>query len=98
MADSPNENKPPRPAHKPKRARRTTTPRRSNSTTPREELLAHYSPEDRQIIKMIFSLTPLQFLEFVIRIVLRDRVTDEEVRLICNLHFSAIAHWHLWDK
>jgi predicted transcriptional regulator len=98
MPDSPDKNEPPRPARKSKRARRTSTPRRSNSTTTRANLLADCPPETRQALEMLFRLTPLQFLELIIKLVLRDRVTDDEARLICNIHYSAVMHWGIWKE
>ena len=96
MPRPPNDSEESRPASKSKRARRTSTPRRANSTTTRANLLAECPPEYRQAIEILVSLTPIQMLGLVIKLVLRDRITDEELKLICNTYYSAIMHWGIY--
>jgi hypothetical protein len=96
MPRPPNDSEESQPAGKSKRARRTSSPRRSNSTTTRAELLADYPPEYRQAIEVLFSLTPIQMLGLVIKLVLRDRITDEELHFICNAYYSLIMHLDIY--
>jgi hypothetical protein len=96
MPRPPNDSEESRPAGESKRARRTSTPRRSNSTTTRANLLADCPPEYRQAIEVLVSLTPIQMLGLVIKLVLRDRITDEELKRICNTYYSAIRHWGIY--
>jgi hypothetical protein len=100
MPRPPNDSEERRPASKSdesKRARRTSTPRRSNSTTARAKLLADYPPEYRQVIELMFSFHPKQLLALVIKSVLRDRITKEELHFICNTYYSAIMDWGIYD-
>ena len=98
MPRPPNDSEENRPARKSKRARRTSIPRRSNSTTARANLLADCPPEYRQAIEILVSLTPIQMLGLVIKLVLRDRITDEELKLICDTYYSAIMHWGIYHE
>ena len=63
----------------------------------RAELLAQCPPEKRQVIEMMFSLHPKQLLGFVIKAVLLDRITDEELHFICNAYYEAIMCWDLFQ-
>lgn len=95
MPRSPNDNEKPKPAsklNKSKRARRTSTPRRSNSATTRAKLLAQCPPESRQLIEQLFSLSPLEMLGLVIKLVLGDRVTNEELEVICTWYYNVILY------
>ena len=40
------------------------------------------------------SLTPLRLLEVILKIVLKDRITNEEVKRICSTYFKTIED--LW--
>ena len=95
MPRPPDDNDLPRPAFKPKRERCTRTPRRINSattyigTTP-------VPPELQQTAEVLFSLTPIQFLAVMIKAVAEDRMTDEEIALICNTYYDAVMNWGIW--
>jgi hypothetical protein len=94
MPRSPDDNEKPRPARKSKRARRISPPHRINSTTARlgatDIDAAAYSPETWLAVEMLLRLPPLRMLAVVIVMVLRDRVTKEELQLICTLYHSAL--------
>jgi hypothetical protein len=93
MPDSPDDSERPRPARKSKRARRINTPHRINSMTARLGAIdvdaASYSPEVWLAVEMLLRLPPLRLLAAVIKIVLRDRINDEELQLICKLYHNA---------
>lgn len=42
------------------------------------------------------SLTPLQVLGLILKIVLKDKITDEEVDKICSSYYQAITKWFPW--
>ncbi|HXU36870.1 MAG TPA: hypothetical protein VN937_10955 [Blastocatellia bacterium] len=39
------------------------------------------------------TLTPLQMLGVVLKVVLKDRITDHEVGEICSSYYQAITKW-----
>ena len=39
------------------------------------------------------SLTPLQLLEVILKVVLKDRITNEEVKRICSTYYKTIEDW-----
>jgi hypothetical protein len=39
------------------------------------------------------TLTPLQVLEVILKTVLDDRITDEEVYRICTVYHDALMKW-----
>jgi hypothetical protein len=39
------------------------------------------------------EVTPLQLLGIILRAVLKDRITDEEVERICSVYYKAITDW-----
>ena len=92
MPDSPDDSEPPRPARKSKRARRISTPRHTHATSARLGGMdaAAYTPETWLAVEMLLRLPPLRMLAGIIKMVLRDRVTDEELRLICKLYHTAL--------
>ena len=102
MPRSPDDCEEHRPARKSKRTRRTTTPLRTNSTTSRAEVAAfpatdtslanRYSPEIQQAAAKLLSLEPLEILAVILKLVLRDRIEDEEIIYICNTHYRILMN------
>ncbi len=43
------------------------------------------------------SLTPLQMLGLILKIVLKDRITNDEVDKICSTYYRAILKWFPWS-
>lgn len=39
------------------------------------------------------ELTPLQLLAVILKCVLRERITDEEVEKICSTYYKTIEEW-----
>jgi hypothetical protein len=39
------------------------------------------------------SVTPLQLLGIILKVVLKDRITDEEVETICSNYYKTIEAW-----
>jgi hypothetical protein len=39
------------------------------------------------------SVTPLQLLGVILKVVLKDRITDEEIELICSNYYKTIEDW-----
>ena len=39
------------------------------------------------------SVTPIQLLGVILKVVLKDRITDEEVELICSNYYKTIEDW-----
>jgi hypothetical protein len=39
------------------------------------------------------EVTPLELLAFMLRCVLKDRITDEEVETICSTYYKTIQDW-----
>ena len=66
-----------------------SAPRRTTPTTIREKIDIH-SPELWQAIEKLLSLPPQQMLAAIIKLVLLDRVTDEELYRICNLYHTSL--------
>jgi hypothetical protein len=93
MPRSPDDCERRQPARKSKRARRTSTPRHTIATSARLGGIdaASFSPETWLAVEMLLRLPPLRMLAAVIKMVLRDRVTDEELRLICKLYHTALT-------
>src|SRR4051795_11576720 len=89
MPHSPDDNEKQRPASKSKRTRRKSTPRHTTPATLREKIDTH-SPETWQMIEKLLHLPPQKMLAVIIKLVLRDRVTDEERYLICNLYHTSL--------
>ena len=89
MPRSPDDNEKQRAASKSKRARRKNTPRRTAPTTLREKIDTH-SPETWRMIEKFLHLPPQKMLAVIIKLVLRDRVTDDERYLICNLYHTSL--------
>ena len=67
------------------KARRAAPP----PTTLREKIDTH-SPEVWQMIEKLLRLPPQQMLAAIIKMVLLDRVTDEELYRICNLYHTSL--------
>ena len=89
MPHSPDDNEKPKTARKSKRARRKSTPRRSTPTTLREKIDEH-SPETWKMIEKFLRLPPQQMLAATIKMVLLDRITDEELYRICNIYHTSL--------
>ena len=39
------------------------------------------------------SVTPLQLLETILKVVLKDRITDEEIETICSNYYKTVRDW-----
>ncbi|MEK6301678.1 MAG: hypothetical protein AABO41_13290 [Acidobacteriota bacterium] len=39
------------------------------------------------------SLTPLQLLGFILKMVLKDRITDDEIDRICSIYYDTVRKW-----
>jgi hypothetical protein len=87
MPSSPDDYKKRKPAHKPKRARRTI------STTNRKKGKA-YPPEVTQAVEQLLRLPRLHMLAAVIKTVMRDRINDKELQMICKLYHAA----RIWKR
>lgn len=37
--------------------------------------------------------TPIQLLAIMLKVVLKDRITDEEVDLICSTYYKTVKEW-----
>ena len=93
MPNSPDDNKKREPKRKTKRARRTSTRRHTISTTSREKEDA-YPPEVTQAVEQLLRLPRLRMLAAVIKTVMRDRISDKELQMICNLYQTA----RIWKR
>jgi hypothetical protein len=43
--------------------------------------------------KKSIELTPIQLLEVMLRCVLKDRITDEEIETICSVYYKTVKEW-----
>jgi hypothetical protein len=41
------------------------------------------------------EITPLKLLAVILKVVLTDRITDEEVEKICSVYYKTIQEW--WE-
>jgi hypothetical protein len=41
------------------------------------------------------EITPLRLLAVILKVVLTDRITDEEIEKICSTYYKTIQDW--WD-
>jgi hypothetical protein len=39
------------------------------------------------------EVSPLQLLGFILKCVLKDRITDEEIKTICTTYYETIKEW-----
>ena len=39
------------------------------------------------------AVTPLQLLEIILKIVLKERITDEEAKTICSVYWQTVKDW-----
>jgi hypothetical protein len=39
------------------------------------------------------EVTPIQLLAFMLRTVLKDRITEEEVETICSTYYKTVEDW-----
>lgn len=39
------------------------------------------------------SVTPIQLLGVILKVVLKDRITDEELELICSNYYKTVEDW-----
>jgi hypothetical protein len=42
------------------------------------------------------EITPLKLLAMILKAVLKDRITDEEVNKICSTYYKTLEEW--WDE
>jgi len=42
------------------------------------------------------EVSPIQLLGIILRIVLKDRITDEEIEAICSTYYDTINEW--WSE
>ena len=40
------------------------------------------------------SITPLQLLALILKIVLKERITDEEIDKICSVYYDTVIKWY----
>jgi hypothetical protein len=106
MPHSPDDCEGDQPARKSKRTRRTTTPRRTNSTTSRADVAAllatdtswtkpdatRYSPEILRAAETLLSQDPLVILGAILKVVLGERIKDEEILYICKTHYQILMN------
>ena len=109
MPRPPNDSKQRRPARAAKRTRRANASRRTTSPTSSGNAVtcsAAETPQARvgavpllseiqQTADITLSLTPLQLLAVIIKAKLGERIKDEEVRLICQIYYTALMS--IWD-
>lgn len=62
------------------------------SDKPKKE--AH-KPQEENGHKTI-EITPLKLLAIILKVVLQDRITDEEVGKICSTYYKTLEEW--WDE
>jgi hypothetical protein len=43
--------------------------------------------------KKSIEVTPLQLLGIILKCVLKDRITDEEVETICSTYYKTVNEW-----
>ena len=41
------------------------------------------------------EITPLKLLAVILKVVLTDRITDEEIEKICSTYYKTLQEW--WD-
>ena len=41
------------------------------------------------------EVTPLKLLAIILKVVLQDRITDEEIEKICSVYYKTIQEW--WE-
>jgi len=41
------------------------------------------------------SLTPLQLLRVILKVVLKDRITDEEIDKISSVYYDTVTKWYV---
>ena len=39
------------------------------------------------------AVTPIQLLGIILKIVLKERITDEEVETICSVYYQTVEDW-----
>ena len=39
------------------------------------------------------EVTPIQLLGIILKVVLKDRITDEEVETICSVYYKTVEEW-----
>ncbi len=42
------------------------------------------------------EMTPLKLLAVILKVVLQDRITDEEIDKICKVYYKTLDEW--WDE
>ena len=105
MSRPPNDSEQRRPARKSKRVIQADTSVRANPPTSRTNVVAFPVtdasrakpdaapglPEIQQAIDTPLSLTPLQLLATILKVILRDRIKDEEVHRICKAYYDSLS-------
>jgi hypothetical protein len=43
--------------------------------------------------KKSIELTPMQLLAVMLRCVLKDRITEEEMEIICSTYYKTVKEW-----
>ena len=43
----------------------------------------------------LIEITPLKLLAVILKVVLTDRITDEEIEKICSTYYKTLQEW--WD-
>ena len=71
----------------------TSTPRYIISTASRKKR-SDYPPEVTQAVEQLLRLPRLRMLAAVIKIVMRDRIYDNELQMICKLYHAA----RIWKR
>jgi hypothetical protein len=39
------------------------------------------------------EVTPLQLLGIILKVTLKDRITDEEIKTICDVYYKTVQDW-----
>jgi len=100
MPRSPNDNEKPKPASKPdrsKRDRRTSTPLRFGSAATYGQFWAQCPPKHQQLTETLLRYKPLGMLRYIIKSVLDDRLTKEELKAICTWCYNVLRYWDVWE-
>jgi hypothetical protein len=42
------------------------------------------------------AITPIRLLEVILKLVLKERITDEEAERICSVYWQTVAEW--WSE
>jgi hypothetical protein len=64
----------------------------ATDTLPAKPAAARYSPEILRGAAMLLSQDPLVILGVILKVVLGERIKDEEILYICNTHYQIIMN------